>query len=208
MLVCSPTNTMPAAPSQRLAGEWSLPNLAGGCPKHNSWAQNPQFRLVPKGGPEQTCEITVTCALKLQIGFIVLRTTPTDIGGRKAGPGKLVAKELAFKTGVSQVVMLPFEAGVIEFGNTRAMPQWGAIPDAPYMPKAPLRKAFESLSALYVVYWKADRATNKLRVIADYENPRETALRRVLRSDDESFVKISRRLELDVDSAEIGRAHV
>ena len=103
------TDAMPAAPShggalarpvlpRTLAGEWSLPNLAGGCPKHNSWAQNPQFRLVPKGGPEQTCEITVTCALKLQIGFIVLRTTPTDIGGRKAGPGKLVAKELAFKT--------------------------------------------------------------------------------------------------------------
>ena len=33
------------------------------------------------------------------------------------------------------------------------------------------------------------------------ERRRETALRRVLRSDDESFVKISRRLELDVDSA-------
>ena len=38
------------------------------------------------------------------------------------------------------------------------------LPDA-------LRKAFESLSALYVVYWKADRASNKLSVIADYENP-------------------------------------
>ena len=84
--------------AQTLAGSWSLPDLAGGCPKHTSWAQNPQFRLVPQGGPDQTCEITLTCALKMQIGFIVLRTTPTDIGGRKAGPGKLVAKELAFKT--------------------------------------------------------------------------------------------------------------
>ena len=38
-----------------------------------------------------------------------------------------------------QVVMLPFEAGVIEFGNTRAMPQWSAIPDAPYarLPSSP-----------------------------------------------------------------------
>lgn len=46
---------------------------------------------------------------------------------------------------------------------------------------------------------QADRDTNTLRVIADYENPRETALRKLVRSDDESFVKISRRLELSLD---------
>ncbi len=50
--------------------------------------------------------------------------------------------------------MMPFEAGVIEFGNTRSLPQWDAIPAAPLMPKAPLRKAFEDLGALYTVYWK------------------------------------------------------
>ena len=112
----------------------------------------------------------------------------------------LKRKELAFKNGVSQIVMEPFEAGVIEYGNTRSREQWASIPAAPVMPKAQLRKAFEDLGALYAIYWKADRATGKLRVIADYENPRETALRKALRSDGESFVKISRELELEIDA--------
>jgi hypothetical protein len=108
----------------------------------------------------------------------------------------LKRKELAFKFGVSQVAMLPFEAGVIEFGNTRSRPQWASLPRAPNMPKPQLRKAFEDLGALYAMYWKLEG--NHLRVIADYENPRETQLRKALRGDGESFIKISRGLAIDI----------
>jgi len=112
----------------------------------------------------------------------------------------LQRRELALKNGVSQVALLPFEAGVLEFGNIRANQQWPDIPKAPNMPKQDLRKAFEDLGALYVLYWKADFVSNTLRVIADYENPRETQLRSALRGDGESFVKISRGLTLDLNA--------
>ena len=111
----------------------------------------------------------------------------------------LKRKELALKYGVSQVAMLPFEAGVIEFGNCRACEQWAVIPDAPIMPKAPLRTAFEDLGALYVMFWKADFVNKELRVIGHYENPRDSQRWLALRGDGASFVQISRELTLDLD---------
>jgi len=107
----------------------------------------------------------------------------------------LKRRELAFKTGVGQVVFTPFEDGVLEFGNLADSPQWEDVPRAPLMPKAPLRKAFEDLGALYALFWKLDG--DKFTVAADYENPRDVSKRQMLRGDDESFVKISRRIELD-----------
>ena len=114
----------------------------------------------------------------------------------------LKRKELALKYGVSQVAILPFEAGVIEFGNARSMKhkQWTEIPKAPTMPKAQLRKAFEDLGALYALYWEADFEKNEMRVIADYENPRDVQIRKTMRGDGESFVKISRELTVELDS--------
>ena len=111
----------------------------------------------------------------------------------------LKRKELALKYGISQVAMLPFEAGVIEFGNCRTCEQWAGIPDAPIIPKAPLRTAFEDLGALYVMFWKADFVNKELRVIGHYENPRDARRRLALRGDGKSFVKISRELTLDLD---------
>ena len=50
---------------------------------------------------------------------------------------------------------MPFEDGVIEFGNVRdTSVQWDAIPPAPAIPKGELRRAFEELGALYVLYWE------------------------------------------------------
>ena len=83
---------------KKLEGSWSLPDLAGGCPKHPSWPQNPQYRLIPKGPAGQVCEIKLSCAAKLPIGFVVLRTTAADVGGRKAMASKLASKDVAFKT--------------------------------------------------------------------------------------------------------------
>ena len=91
------TDAMPAAPShggalarpvlpRTLAGEWSLPNLAGGCPKHNSWAQNPQFE-VRVSAPTT---LVAVLSLKATPGNPAAQTTPvctnlpgttTSIGG-------------------------------------------------------------------------------------------------------------------------------
>ena len=95
----------------------------------------------------------------------------------------LKRKELALKYGISQVSMQPFEAGVIEFGNSRTSEQWAEMPDAPVLPKAPIRTAFEDLGALYVMFWKADFANNELKVTGFYENPRDAKRRLALRGD-------------------------
>ena len=109
-------------------------------------------------------------------------------------------KELALKQGISQVAVMPYEAGVLEFGNLITCPQWTEMPQAPILPKSVLRTAFEDLGALYVMYWEADFAKKELRVTGDYENPRDTSLRKALRSDGESFVGISRDMIVDIDS--------
>ena len=110
----------------------------------------------------------------------------------------LKRKELARKYGVSQVVMMPFEDGVLEFGNTIKKDQWDHIPEAPVIPKPQLRQAFEDLGALYAVYWKSD-ADGNLNVIADYENPNDVKIRLALRNDGNSFVKVSRGITLRTD---------
>ena len=33
--------------TKKLSGAWAKPDLAGGCPKHATWRENPQFVLVP-----------------------------------------------------------------------------------------------------------------------------------------------------------------
>ena len=60
-------------PDRTVEGSWSQPSLAGGCPKHDSWQQNPQYRLVPQGSEAQQCEVTLSCGANLRIGFVVLR---------------------------------------------------------------------------------------------------------------------------------------
>ena len=107
----------------------------------------------------------------------------------------LKRKELAFQNGVSQVVFMNFEDGVIEFGNARTSEQWDAIPTAPTVPKAPLRRAFEDLGALYAMVWEENGT--ELKVVADYENPRDKARRIALRGDGASFTGLSREFVLD-----------
>ena len=99
----------------------------------------------------------------------------------------LKRKELALKYGISQISMQPFEAGVIEFGNSRTSQPWADMPDAPVLPKAPIRTAFEDLGALYVMFWRADFASNQLKVAGSYENPRDAKRRLALRGDGASL---------------------
>ena len=88
-----------------------------------------------------------------------------------------------------------FEDGVIEFGNARTSEQWDTIPTAPTVPKAPLRRAFEDLGALYAMVWEENGT--ELKVVADYENPRDKARRIALRGDGASFTGLSREYVLD-----------
>lgn len=111
----------------------------------------------------------------------------------------LQRKELAFQCGVSQVALLPLEGGVLEIGNTRSRPQWTEVPQAPLIPKAQLRKAFEDLGALYAMYWQLQEG-DVLRVIGAYENPSSTLIRDALRSDGNSFVKVSKQITVDAHS--------
>ena len=107
----------------------------------------------------------------------------------------LKRRELALQHGVSQIAMIPFEDGVVEFGALTSA--WERVPVAPSMPKRVLRKAFEELGALYAIFWSLEK--DELRVTADYENPDDAKRRLQLRGDGESFVKISRDLTLDSD---------
>ena len=79
-------------------GSWSLPDFAGGNPKHGSWPQNPQHRLVPKGTEAQTCVIELRCSEKIPIGFLVFRSTDSDVGGRKVSACKLTGRDVVAKS--------------------------------------------------------------------------------------------------------------
>ena len=109
----------------------------------------------------------------------------------------LKRKELARKFGVTQVAMIPYEDGVLEFGNSAKHEQWPGIPSAPLIPKQNLRQAFEDLGALYAIYWKVDGTS--LNVAAEYENPNDVKKRLQLRNDGNSFTKVSRGITLSTD---------
>lgn len=102
----------------------------------------------------------------------------------------LQRRELGIQYGIGQIAFIPYEDGVIEFGNCKSSQPWLEIPQAPSMPKMALRKAFEELGALYAMLWRLEGDT--LRVIGHFEAPREKARQKQMRGDGESFVGISR----------------
>jgi len=71
-------------------GEWRPPSEAGGCPKHKSWPQNPQYLLKPSAPGKFT--LRLTCAGTLPIGFVLLK------GGVRRARAKLEPSELAHRT--------------------------------------------------------------------------------------------------------------
>jgi len=106
----------------------------------------------------------------------------------------LKRRELARQGGINQIAFVPFEGGVVEFGNAKRSVTWAGIPDAPTIPKKELRKAFEELGALYALYWELDG--DKFRVAGEYENPRDKKTRMQLRGDGKSFPSLSTEYEL------------
>ena len=92
----------------------------------------------------------------------------------------------------------PFEDGVVEFGTTAASAtQWDAMPQVPTLPKEVMRRAFEELGALYVIYWARDG--ERYRVAADYEVPSSVNARLRRRSDGASIISNARQRTFPVD---------
>ena len=82
-----------------VSGRWAT-GENGGCPKSDSWPQNPQYRLLPGGeaGSEASFHIALTCDdPALAVGFVLLEASPRDGGGRRASP-KLRKSEIIHKT--------------------------------------------------------------------------------------------------------------
>ena len=82
--------------SSECRGKWSQ-GSCGGCPRNQSWIENPQYLLLPAA--EGTFTITLKCAAspKLDIGFVVLKQDAKDRAGRKTTT-KVRKSELVFKT--------------------------------------------------------------------------------------------------------------
>ncbi len=71
-------------------GEWRSPSEAGGCPKHKSWPQNPQYLLRPSA--PGTFSLRLTSGSTVAIGLVALH------GGERRTRSKLEASEVAHKT--------------------------------------------------------------------------------------------------------------
>ena len=76
-----------------LAGEWSSPDLSGGCPKHSSWPQNPQYVLTPSHTASFTIDLAQQAESRVPIGIAVLIC---EVGVPLRA--KILAKQVVAKT--------------------------------------------------------------------------------------------------------------
>jgi predicted membrane chloride channel (bestrophin family) len=114
------------------------------------------------------------------------------------GESNLARRELALQYGINAIAFGAYEDGVIEYGTTTASAtQWARMPEVPTLPKDVMRKAFEELGALYLIYWRQDGSV--FRVAADYEVPSSVNSRLRRRSDGVSFISNSKQLALDAN---------
>jgi len=77
-----------------LALAWTRPSMAGGCPKHESWVNNPQLRLLPSR--KSSVEVRLYTGSRLPIGFVVLRCR-SALAGQWLSP-TLSNSDIVFKT--------------------------------------------------------------------------------------------------------------
>lgn len=76
-----------------LRGDWKA-GLAGGCPKFETYGNNPQFIIAPSQAGAFTIELTqpTDAPARLPIGFVVLNRDPTQPVKPKLSSKRLVAK--------------------------------------------------------------------------------------------------------------------
>jgi predicted membrane chloride channel (bestrophin family) len=115
-----------------------------------------------------------------------------------AAESKLARREVALQYGIDAIAFGPYEDGVIEYGTTTASSiSWSRLPAVPTLPKTVMRKAFEELGALYLIYWRQDG--DSFRVAADYEVASSVNARLRRRSDGVSFISNSKQLTIDAN---------
>ena len=81
---------------QSIGSSWTQAS-SGGCPKHPTWPANPQFVLEVQADGPVNISLRCACVPRLPIGYVVLRQSSRDEGGRKTS-SKLRKDELVFKT--------------------------------------------------------------------------------------------------------------
>lgn len=107
---------------------------------------------------------------------------------------------LAAEYGIASICFKPVKGGVLEFGTTTGpeTATWEAMPDCPDLPKDEMRKAFEELGAVYVLFWQL-RGEN-FAVTADYVIPEhEQAMKNRYNNNNVSFASASRWFSVPVD---------
>ena len=121
----------------------------------------------------------------------------------KAAGARMSRVEIVPKFKIAAIALVPFEAGVMEFGTsegaeTATWPSdFESIPKPPPLPKDQMRNAYEGLGASYTMFWALGADKKQYSVVADYvTESRREALAKV-RGDDKTFCSESRKLALD-----------
>mmetsp|Transcript_48369 Transcript_48369/g.121881 ORF Transcript_48369/g.121881 Transcript_48369/m.121881 type:complete len:678 (-) Transcript_48369:9-2042(-) len=106
---------------------------------------------------------------------------------------------LAAEYGIESVCCIPVLGGVVEFGTSvgSETASWADMPDCPEMPKLEMRKAFDELGAVYVIFWQL--SGDSYVVAADYVTPDHERTMRNRHGNDVSFCSLSRMFALPAD---------
>ena len=96
---------------RRVKGAWRLPGLAGGCPQHASWCENPQYELHPTSSGSFTFSLQQPpCRNMAPIGVMVLLGIADEPLTPPLQASQLVAKS-TFKATTEQRLEVQLEAG-------------------------------------------------------------------------------------------------
>ena len=93
--------------------------------------------------------------------------------------------------------VIPFEAGVLEFGRADDVVEWEKASSPPLLPKGEMRQGFENPGASYAMFWAKDG--DKFHVIADYVTESRKEALKPARGDDETFCSRSREVNIDAN---------
>jgi len=99
---------------------------------------------------------------------------------------------LAAEYGIASMCFKPVKGGVLEFGTTTGpeTASWETAPECPDLPKDEMRRAFEELGAVYVLFWQL-RGENFV-VTADYVIPEHEQAMKRRYNNNVSFASASR----------------
>lgn len=98
--------------------------------------------------------------------------------------------------GIKSLCIIPFEDGVLEYGS---LSKWEHAPEAPTMPKAQMKDAFETFGASYVLFWA--KREEGFVTIAEYVTPQSKKATRNRRGNEDTFASKSRLLTLGPTSS-------